>query len=256
MHALGLATLSLVALGLFAMPASVSAQDAPGEGDAASVNSRVISLNLESTDLYYAFKLLFQQAKVDYTIDPSIKGTPVTVSIKQPFRQAIDLLIKTSNLPITLQIEGNVYSIVPKQQDAPIEPTTETPDTETEQPRNDRITRLYVSTLNGIDIVSALGGRFLPWTGSFSGSMGFNPFGMGGMGGMGMGGMGMGGMGMGGMGMGGMGMGGMGMGGMGMGGMGMGGMGMGGMGMGGMGMGGMGMGGMGMGGMGFGGRGR
>jgi hypothetical protein len=177
-----MALCGLSALTLVALPGMARAQADANPAGQESARSAMISLELESTDLYYAFKLLFNQAKVDYTIDSSLKGTPVTVRIRQPLRNAIDTLIRTSGLPISLVIENNVYSIVPKVESLPETPfvteeTTPAPETPT------RITRLYPATLNGVDLAWMLGGRFLPWTGSF-GQMGMNPFaGAGGFGG-------------------------------------------------------------------------
>src|SRR5207253_2609104 len=68
--ALPLVLLSLTALGFAALPVSAHAQGDTPPGGAGETNdqSKIISLDLESTDLYAALTLLFKQAKANYTL--------------------------------------------------------------------------------------------------------------------------------------------------------------------------------------------
>ncbi|MCS6776462.1 MAG: hypothetical protein RMJ43_12250 [Chloroherpetonaceae bacterium] len=214
---MGLGVLAL-AVSLLGAPVLVQAQDETPD-DSTTLN-KIVKLDLESADLYYALKLLFSQIKADFTLPPDLRGTLVTVRVNQPFRIALEAVLKASGLPLTWKKENNIYSIVPITQDEPTTPVDPGTETQEDQPAERSVPRrLRVNNISGIDIVAALGGRFIPFTGSGM-FVGFNPFGGMGMG-MGMmgGGMGMmgGGLGMMGGGFGGLGMG---MGGLGMGGFG------------------------------------
>ncbi|MCX6379318.1 MAG: hypothetical protein NT023_07540 [Armatimonadetes bacterium] len=169
---LGLATLFVG--GMLALPLPSLAQDAPEGADQTTLNeSKIVALDLEGVDLYQALTLLFRQAKVQYSLDNSLRGTLVTMHVKQPFKRALEATLKASSLPITYQYQNGVYSVVPiiEQPDVPL-PDEPTPDTK----KSVRFTRIRVSNLNGIDIVAFLGGRVLNFTDGFrSQFLGFNP---------------------------------------------------------------------------------
>ena len=174
-----LAGLTLLALGSLALPQSAAAQQTPPAPDAESADKRLITLDLEDGDLYAAFKALFQQAKVNYTLDPSLKGTTVTAHIKLPFRQAVATLVKTSGLPIALTFENNVYSIAPQKPSAASpDPAPEPAATIAEDAApasKGLLGRLRIRHLNSIDIAVMLGAKIYPYTTSLA-YHGNNPF--------------------------------------------------------------------------------
>jgi hypothetical protein len=231
------------------VPMGALAQNDPPGSENSTVSNKIVKLDLESADLYYALKLLFSQIKADFTISPELRGTLITVRLNQPFRIALDGVLKASGLPLTWKLENNIYSIIPIVTE-PTDVTPNEPGPEETTVTRDRALprRLRTNNISAIDIVAALGGRFIPFTGSGS-FAGFNPFAGRGGGGFGGGGGGFGGGGLGG----GLGGGGFGQGGFGGGGLGGGGLGGGGFGGGGFGGGGLGGG---FGGGGFGGGGR
>ena len=123
---LGLAALAMTALGLVAMPSGAQPpEDAGNTGGGPELSNRPIRLNLENTDLYTAIKLLFSQAKAQYTLDPNLRGIYITAQINQPFRIALETLLRASNQPLTYSVENGVYSIVPKKEDVVETPTTD-----------------------------------------------------------------------------------------------------------------------------------
>ncbi len=158
--------------------------------------SKMISLDLEGVDLYVALSMLFKQAKVQYSLDNSLRGTLVTIHLKQPFRRGLEAVLKASGLPITYQYNDGVYSVIPIRD----EPVTVEPEVTPEPKKPDvKITRIRINNVSPIDIVSFLGGRVLNFTNGFlPPHVGFNPFmggggmagGRGGMGGGGGGGFG------------------------------------------------------------------
>ena len=174
------------------LPGTAHAQDTPpatpGAGDTNDQN-KVISLDLEATDLYYALTLLFKQAKANYTLDPNLRGNLVTVHIKQPFKQALETVLKASGLPYTYAFENGVYSVVPIKEDKPGTdipvPNTDNPGQPDQPASGDDIpVKLFVTNLNGLDIVAALGGKAALYTSNYNGNVGYNPF-SGGQGGQG-----------------------------------------------------------------------
>lgn len=198
---MGLAALALTALGLVAIPRGAQAQeDAGNTGGGPELSNRPIKLNLENTDLYTAIKLLFSQAKAQYTLDPNLRGILITAQINQPFRIALETLLRASNQPLTYSVENGVYSIVPKKEDVP--DTTQPDQNQQDQNQNNyRLLKIRGSSLtfNANDIVTHLGGRIIPAianTGGFGGGGmggGLGGFGSGGGGGLGGGGGGFGG---------------------------------------------------------------
>ena len=214
----GLATLSLLALGLGALPVTALAQEDPGTTDTSTISNQKVDVTVESADLYYTLKLLFSQIKANFTLDTSLRGISVTASLKKtPFRTALETILKSAPIPLTYRFENNIYSIVPKVEETLTpEGTTDPRDEETPE-SNKRAQKIFKGSAlnyNAMAIVELINpsGVIRAWPAimqSMSGGRGGMGGMMGGMGGMGggMGGMGMGGMGMGG-GMGGMGMGG------------------------------------------------
>ena len=196
---LGKIAMTALAFGVLGFATATTPVLAQGEGDATeTLNNKPISLDLEGVDLYQALTLLFKQAKAQYSLDNSLRGTLVTVHIKQPFKNALEAVLKASGLPITYQFLDGVYSVVPIKDEAPDATPGET-DTDKNTEKRMRLSRIFMTTLNGVNIASYLGARTLTFTSGYS-SMGFNPFGgmgggMGGGGAGGEGGMGAGGMG-------------------------------------------------------------
>ncbi len=184
----GMAALSLAAVGFVATPDIARAQDPPPAGGAGESNdqSKIISLDLESTDLYAALTLLFKQAKTNYTLDPNLRGNLVTVHVKLPFKQALETVLKASGLPYTYSFENNVYSVVPIKVEVPdvLPPSDPNGGIVPVEPDelSAQVTKLFLGTsivrTNGLDIASMLGAKnFILYTGSYDkGSVGYNPF--------------------------------------------------------------------------------
>src|SRR5579871_4073635 len=76
-----------------------------------------IRLSVQNGDLFTVFKALFQKAHVQYTLDPDLHNIYVTANINQPFRMALETLLRASGRPLTYKLENEVYSIVPKIED-------------------------------------------------------------------------------------------------------------------------------------------
>ncbi len=192
---LALAGLSLTAFGLLAMPLGAHAQgDQGGTDTSAEAAGPKIKLDLENADLYTALKLLFAQTKSQYTLDPSLRNIFVTVHISQPFRNALETLLRASGQPLTYKVENEVYSIVPKTEDT-------TPDTtETTEPIDKPQTvnlKKYFSTrfkYNTEFLLTVLHSnnliRSMQIQNGQGGGFGGGGFGGGGMGGFGGGGLG------------------------------------------------------------------
>src|SRR5579884_2111894 len=134
---IGLAAFSLAAMAFVAVPCVARAQDNGGQTSTGTENTRRISLDAESMNLYTALELLFREAKIqNYTLDPSLKQNVVTAHLHDiPFNAALDILLKNSGLPLTVEENNGVYSIVPKKEleQAPTPESTETTTTEQQQ---------------------------------------------------------------------------------------------------------------------------
>src|SRR5579862_5369268 len=79
---IGLAAFSLAAMGFVAAPCVALAQDNGGQTSTGTENTRRISLDAESMNLYTALELLFREAKIqNYTLDPSLKQNVVTAHL-------------------------------------------------------------------------------------------------------------------------------------------------------------------------------
>ncbi len=221
---LGLATLSLTALGLLALPGGARAQDANTDptANANDPTTKKISLDLESTNLYSALKLLFGHINANYFLDPTLKNAEVSVHLHDvPFRVALDTLVKSTGLPLTWKFEDNIYRIVPKEVDkGDLGPEAGVTPDKPEEGTDSKIKIEHISrdayTMALADLVDILPeGKILnigpttkgiwinPYPGSLSSGGGGGGFGGGGLGGGGQGGGGFGGGGTGGGGFGG-----------------------------------------------------
>ena len=213
---LGLAALSLTAMGLLALPGgSARAQDPPPASDANDPTMKKVSLDLEQTNLYSALKLLFSHINANYFLDPSLKNSEVSVHLHDiPFKTVLDTLVKSTGLPITWKFEDNIYRIVPKEVEVAADPETgKIPDAN--DPKEAAAKFVIISrdsfAFDGLSIAEALGGKnfsilprvfdFNPYPGTSGGGGnlggGGSGFGGGGLGGGG-GGLGSGGIGSGG----------------------------------------------------------
>ena len=79
-----------------------------------------MNLDVEGGDLYEALKLIFVKAKLNYTLDPSLRSLPITAHFTNaPLRVALELLLKSvdSAVPLTYRVENGVYKIVEKTKD-------------------------------------------------------------------------------------------------------------------------------------------
>ena len=204
---IGLATLSLTALGLMALPGGARAQaaDPPPAADANDPTMKKVSLDLESTNLYSALKLLFGHINANYYLDPSLKNAEVSVHLHDiPFKTVLDTLVKSTGLPLTWKFEDNIYRIVPKEVETNT-PETGVP-TDPLTPDSEKTTKFVIINrdtfaFDGLSIAEALGGKgfsilprifdFNPYPGGGGGQgggQGGGGFGGGGLGGGGMGG--------------------------------------------------------------------
>lgn len=134
--------------------------------DAKSVAPNVtVKLDAENASLYSVLRTLFNQANVDFTVAESLKSIPVTVRLRQPFRVALETVLKTAGQPLAYDAANGIYHIVP---------ATEKPSTlddeafVPEEPLMPKIFKPYFVTrrmrnLNGVDMVYMLGGVVLHW---------------------------------------------------------------------------------------------
>jgi len=161
---MGLAALSLTAMGLLALPGgNARAQDTPPASEANDPTMKKVSLDLEQTNLYSALKLLFSHINANYFLDPSLKNSEVSVHLTNvPFKTVLDTLVKSTGLPITWKFEDNIYRIVPKEVDIATgteegikEPTTAT----TDQAAKFVIISRDSFAFDGLSIAEALGGK-------------------------------------------------------------------------------------------------
>ncbi|HLK61060.1 MAG TPA: hypothetical protein VKU00_31130, partial [Chthonomonadaceae bacterium] len=111
---LSLAALSLTALSLTALPVVANAQnqdnDPTASGAKEDAANKKVNLELESTNLYYALKLLFAQIKANFVIDESLRSLTVTAHLTQvPFRVALETLLKSTNTPLTYTVDNGIY---------------------------------------------------------------------------------------------------------------------------------------------------
>jgi hypothetical protein len=123
-----MAALSLAILLSVLPPARAQINDNQGGANTSSGTSeRMIKLQLDDADLETSLKLLFEQAGVQYTVDPTLViNSYITIRITQPFPEALDTLLRASNQNLTYQVENGVYRIV--KEEFPGAPPQTTPD--------------------------------------------------------------------------------------------------------------------------------
>lgn len=175
---LGLSVLALAALGLTAIPTGAFAQQDPaGPADTATTDllNKPIDLDVESTSLYNALKLLFSNLKVSYFIDPAVKTIEISTHLnKIPLKIVLEKLLKPNGF--TYNTDSNVYTIVPLKVDTPdITPIdTVKPEDDINTFRLPRKIRSSELITNAKYIVSVLGGKVIPsFVGSTQGGQGF-----------------------------------------------------------------------------------
>jgi hypothetical protein len=162
-----LASLSLTLLGLLALPggARAQAQDStpPPASDANDPTMKKVSLDLESTNLYSALKLLFGHINANYYLDPSLKNAEVSVHLHDiPFKIVLDTLVKSTGLPLTWKFDQNIYRIVPKEVETTTGPEHGEP-TLPEAP-DSKLPKIVILSrdtfaFDGLSIAEALGGK-------------------------------------------------------------------------------------------------
>lgn len=185
---IGFAAVIVSSLGLVALPQGARAQDPPTEnGTGAAEQGKTINLQLENVDLFTVLKLLFSQAKAQWTLDNSLRGYRVNVNFKQPFRSALEIVLKaaSSQIPLTYEITNGVYNIIPKQED----PGASSPEPEArpdaQEPDWNPPYKFHASlfSFNAHFLALLLGGRVIPslpgYNGGGSGSSGFSGGGFG-----------------------------------------------------------------------------
>ncbi|MGC8782856.1 MAG: STN domain-containing protein [Armatimonadota bacterium] len=151
-----------------------------------------ITLNLESASIADALKLLFRSVGYNYTLDESVVGGYVTVSLKDvTFETALRTILRAANPPLTYRVDGGVYIITPKvetYETGVAEPTVE------EQPQPQvRTEKIMLQHLDSLAVAQLLGGTAVAlnqtgWTysGGFGGFGGYGGYGgYGGLGGYG-----------------------------------------------------------------------
>ncbi len=195
----GLAAFVLGALSLVLLPLGARAQDNGTPTDQTQTGSALpntpVTLNVESADLYYTLKLLFSQIHADFTLDTSLRGTPVTVKLTRvPFPIALNAVLKASGQPLTYSYENGIFSVIPQVTETNIAPTNNTETTQPDLTANTHYEKIFLNVASVEDIMMALGRRTVQTDMGFrsGGGMGGGfggGFGGGGMGGM-MGGMG------------------------------------------------------------------
>jgi hypothetical protein len=184
--ALGLTALSMLALGFAVLPSRAVAQTGgPGSADTAANDqlNKPINLDVKSANLYYALTLLFDQLKIgNYTLPDQLKQIEVSAHFTQlPLRTALETLLKNGGY--TYKVDGGVYSVVPRNVEAP--PEALPPDTTPNEPlvKGKKIYRIAGNNIiyNAVDIVTRLGGRVLP--GAVGSQIGASSTGVSGLGG-------------------------------------------------------------------------
>ena len=136
----------------------------------ATVRTTPITLNTEGTTLYAALKLMFGQAKADFTIVDSLKTLPVTVHLNQPFGVALDSVLKAAGAPITYSVEHGIYRIIPAPDEQEVMPVVEREPPQ--EPVMPKIFKPYVKVLkmrnlNGVDVGALLGAKPILWISAF-----------------------------------------------------------------------------------------
>ena len=151
-----------------------------------------ITLNLESASIADALKLLFRSVGYNYTLDESVVGGYVTVSLKDvTFETALRTILRSANPPLTYRVDGGVYIITPKVET--YETTTAEPTVEEQPQPQVRTEKIVLQHLDSLAVAQLLGGTAIAlnqtgWTysgGGYDGYGGWGGYGGGGYGGFG-----------------------------------------------------------------------
>jgi type II secretory pathway component HofQ len=144
-------------LWVLALLVLVAGTGSPGYSQQGGGESPRITLNLESASIADALKLLFRSVGYNYTLDESVVGGYVTVSLKDvTFETALRTILRSANPPLTYRVDGGVYIITPRVE------TYETTTAETtveEQPQPQvRTEKITLQHLDSLAIAQLLGG--------------------------------------------------------------------------------------------------
>jgi hypothetical protein len=157
------AAVAVLLCGSLVLPTRAGAQNVDGKGSQTpDITMQKISLDLESSNLYYGLKLLFSQVKCNFTLDESLKGLTVTAHFTDvPFRIALETLLKSTSTTLTYKVENGIYSVFPIEEQ---KPSKEDPDharvvyVDSDEPR---VHLIRVFNISDLDIVQAFGGTIL-----------------------------------------------------------------------------------------------
>jgi type II secretory pathway component GspD/PulD (secretin) len=119
----------LASLAAFAALPAVAAQEPPQAAaptttapkpPVAAAALPPVSLDLRDVPVRTALQELFQNAHVQYTIDPRVSGYVTLKIADQPFDNALRLLMRVSGVPLRYTVqEGGVYVVEPRPLPAP-----------------------------------------------------------------------------------------------------------------------------------------
>ncbi len=73
-----------------------------------------ITLDFKDTPVREALEQIFRSAKVDYGIDPTVQGYVNLKVTDVPFENALKLILRSANTPLTYSIENGVYLVKPR----------------------------------------------------------------------------------------------------------------------------------------------
>lgn len=166
------ALLSLTILGALASSHLAMAQTDTGSGAVGASTdaslSKPINLDVRSANLYYALTVLFDQLKIgNYIIPDELKQREVSAKFTQlPLQTALDTLLK--NTGFTYRVDGGVYTVAVKNEEAPVVPVADTNNNSAPVIQGKRVYRILSSQVvsNIVDIAMKAGIRILPSTGA------------------------------------------------------------------------------------------
>jgi hypothetical protein len=179
-------------LWVLALLVLVAGTGSPGYSQQGGGESPRITLNLESASIADALKLLFRSVGYNYTLDESVVGGYVTVSLKDvTFETALRTILRSANPPLTYRVDGGVYIITPKVET--YETTTAEPTVEEQPQPQVRTEKIVLQHLDSLAVAQLLGGTAIAlnqtgWTysgGGYGGYGGWGGYGGGGYGGFG-----------------------------------------------------------------------
>jgi type II secretory pathway component GspD/PulD (secretin) len=150
---------SLSGIFLLACSASVVtaqiAQKGQPAATQASAQNQQVDLKLDNVDIKAALKSLFQQTGLNYTIENDVKGTVTANFTGVPFRNALDMLIRSANDRLTYRVEAGVYRIQ-------LRPEGPAPDPIHEDIRPEKITLYFASGADIVQVITAKPTPLLP----------------------------------------------------------------------------------------------